>query len=194
VRMRRLLAVCGVVALPLIGGGVAPASAAPDDPAARGYSACAEVLVGDTSGSLTKAGPTSVVHNPDGSFTLTYTFTTNRPDGTYRLRDCAFVDENGDGRFGNGDHVIAHTDKQVPVVGGHGTVTVTIPPHNVQCVCDRLALSGAGFTDKSNFVCGDHMPAGGAVGAAGFGVLGGIGLLGAMVIATRRRRLLAPSS
>lgn len=193
-RIRRLLAVCGVVALPLMGAGVAPASAAPDDPASRGGYGCEKVLVGDASGSLTKSGPRSVAQNPDGSSTLTYDFTTNRPDGTYRAQDCAFVDENGTGKFDRGDRIVANSDKQTQVIRGHGTVTVTIPPRNVKCVCERLALVGVGFLDTSDLSCGDHMPAGGAVGAAGFGVLGGVGLLGAMMIAARRRRVLAPAS
>jgi hypothetical protein len=190
VRIRRLLAVCGVLGVPLMGAAAVPAAASPQD----AHSSCYGVLQGPSSGNLTKSGPTSVVKNPDGSFTLTYNFTTTRPDGTYRVQDCAFADLKGTGTFNPGDPVVGGTDHAVQVTGGRGTVAVTIHRYNVACVCDRLALSGAGFIDKSNFECGDHMPAGGPIGAAGFGLLGGVGLLAGSVLATRRRRSLAPSS
>ncbi|MFD2415194.1 hypothetical protein [Amycolatopsis pigmentata] len=187
-RIRKLLAVCGILAVPLLGAAT-PASASDDPRGGGGWDhGCYGVLTGPSSGSLTKSGPTNVVHNPDGSYTLTYSFTTNRPDGTYQVQDCAFIDENGSGAYDNHDRVVGHTNQQVMVTGGHGTITLTVSPANLNCLCDRMTLSGAGFTDKSEVLCPDHGPSGGPIGAAGFGLLAAGGLMAAAVPAMRRRR------
>jgi hypothetical protein len=171
VRIRKLLAVCGILAVPLLG--TAATASASDDPRGGGGwdHGCYSVLTGPSSGSLTKSGPTNVVHNPDGSYTLTYSFTTNRPDGTYQVQDCAFIDDNGSGAYDNHDRVVGHTNQQVTVTGGHGSFPLTVSPANLNCLCDRMTLAGAGFTDKSDVLCPDHGPGGGPIGAAGFGLL-----------------------
>jgi len=126
-----------------------------------------------------------VSDNSDGTFTINFTFTSTRPDGVYRLRDCAFIGSS---------QLIAGTDNMSYVLsGGAGSGSITVPGASGDTVCDRLALSSSvgGFTDKSNEPCvqlgGNQVPVGtiGAIGAAGVGAVA----LGGLMLYRRRRAL-----
>lgn len=158
-------------------------------------SSCNGVLNGEDSGRITKT-ITSVTTNKDGTSTIAFTFTSTRPNGTYRLRDCSFVDSNSDGSFTKGETIIAGTDNMTYVLtGGRGSGTITVPGSAGQRVCDRLALSGGdteksdGETDKSNVACvtlGQQPVPTSTVGALGLTGIGAAAVAGAIVI--RRRR------
>lgn len=147
-------------------------------------SSCGGVLQGADSGLINKT-ITSVADNNDGSFTINFTFTSTRPDGSYRLRDCAFT---------GADVVISGSDNQsYSLTGGAGSGSLTVPGVSGQQVCDRLGLSGSAggvsFTDKSNVACvtlGSNPVPAGSIGGLGVAGLGAVALGGAMVY--RRRR------
>lgn len=121
-------------------------------------SSCGGVLQGSgDSGTLTKT-ITRVTENADGSTTIKFRYTSDRGAGTFRLRDCAFIDANSNGMYDKGEEIVAGTQKKGVPSSGTGTITVTATiPEGAQ-LCDRLALSGTasdgtGFTDKSNIAC-----------------------------------------
>ncbi len=118
---------------------------------------CGSVLQGEgDSGTLTKR-ITSVVTNADGSTTVRFRYTSDRGAGSFRLRDCAFIDTNFNGMFDAGDVIVAGTDQKGRNSSGFGKITITEPLVEGTQLCDRLALSGTsggvGFTDKSNIAC-----------------------------------------
>jgi len=119
---------------------------------------CGAVLQGEgDSGTLTKR-ITSVVTNADGSTTVRFRYTSDRGAGSFRLRDCAFIDTNFNGVFDkNVDVIVAGTDQKGRNSSGFGKITITMPLLPGTQLCDRLALSGTsggvGFTDKSNIAC-----------------------------------------
>jgi hypothetical protein len=142
------------------------------------------VLSGADSGLIEKT-ITSVSNNNNGTFTIGFTFTSSRPDGTYRLRDCAYV--------GSSQLIAGTDDMSYTLSGGTGAGSITVPGSSGDTVCDRLALSSSvgGFTDKSNQPCvqlgGNQVPVGtiGAIGAAGIGAVA----LGGLILYRRRRAL-----
>jgi hypothetical protein len=143
----KIAAAC-TLAVPLLSVGPSPALAAIP-------SSCGGVLQGaGDSGTLTKT-ITSVVQNEDGTTTVRYRYTSDRGAGSFRLRDCAFIDANGNGKYDKGEQIVGGTDRKGVPSSGRGSITVTIPEG--ARLCDRLALSGTsngvGFTDKSNVAC-----------------------------------------
>lgn len=118
---------------------------------------CQSVLKGaGDSGTLTKT-IRSVVTNPDGSTTIRFRYTSDRGDGLFRLRDCVFIDANGNSKYDAGETIVAGTDQKGRPSSGYGQITITDPLPDGTRLCDRLALSGTsggqGFTDKSNIAC-----------------------------------------
>jgi hypothetical protein len=149
------------VRTPLLKGGIALTMAVPIL-AALPFTAnaavppsCGGVLQGGgDSGTLTKT-ITGVTTNPDGTTTVRFRYTSDRGAGSFRLRDCAFIDANSNGMFDMGEAIVGGTDQRGVPSSGTGSITVTIP--DGAQLCDRLALSGTsegvGFTDKSNIAC-----------------------------------------
>jgi len=139
-----------VLAIPLVG--FAPSAAVGATPPS-----CRGVLQGaGDDGTLTKR-ITSVTQNDDGSTTVRFRYTSDRGEGTFRLRDCAFIDANGNSRFDRGEQIVGGTDFKNRPSSGFGKITVTVSLDEGEQLCDRLALSGTsggqGFTDKSNVAC-----------------------------------------
>ena len=105
----------------------------------------------------------SIVDNQDGSYDFTYKLTSPRPAGTYRIRDCVFIDDTTPGY--NGETLIGNTDEKDVVFladgqGSSATTTVTLTGITADdSICDRAAVSGTdvstsqSFTDKSNLLC-----------------------------------------
>ena len=124
-------------------------------PAMAQESSCGGVLSGGGDGPLTKTFVSQQPGTTPGTFLVTFRLTTPRPAGTYRVRDCVFVDANNNGAFDDGEAIVGSLDEQRLVTGGSVTATVTVTAAAGTRVCDRAALSGgtAGFTDKSNIVC-----------------------------------------
>ena len=143
----KIAAAC-VLAVPLVG--FAPSAAVGDIPTSCG----GVVKGGGDGGELTKR-ITSVEQNDDGTTTIRFRYTSDRGEGSFRLRDCAFIDANNNGMYDNGEEVVGGTDQKGVPSSGRGSITVTIP--DGAQLCDRLALSGTsggvGFTDKSNIAC-----------------------------------------
>lgn len=104
----------------------------------------------------------SKVLNSDGTYTLTFRIQSSRTGltGTFRIRDCYFVDAGGNNQF-DGEAFLGGTDeKDVTLVNGSATITATLSAPANSTICDRAALSGStggllgtSFTDKSNLVC-----------------------------------------
>jgi hypothetical protein len=105
----------------------------------------------------------SITDNGDGTYTFEYKVTVQREAGTYRLRDCVFIDE-GDNNAYDGEPLVGNTDEKDVIFTSNGngtssgTTTITIEAEPTDTVCDRAAVSGTttagvGFTDKSNVLC-----------------------------------------
>jgi hypothetical protein len=149
--MRRYL----IGALMLVVGSLVVLSPAP---AGAQTTSCGGVLSG-ANGPLTKS-LASVVNNNNGTFTLTYNLTsTHNPplNGTFRVRDCVFVDAGGNNAF-DGEPLIGSDEKDVLILNGSGQVSITVTASADDTVCDRAAISGTdaagvSFTDKSNLLC-----------------------------------------
>lgn len=151
---------------------------------------CNGVLNGQGDGPLTKTVD-EVTRVGDDSWEITYTIETPRAAGDYRVRDCVFVDENGNGAYDRGEELVGAGDEKVVSVDGSLTATVTVTAAEDTTVCDRVALSSEGWTDKSNIVCttlGEEPIPVGAIGGLGLAVLAGGGLALAQGISVRRRR------
>jgi hypothetical protein len=193
-RVRTSAAIIGLAALFLAAFTTTATAQPATDQAIR---SCNGVLNGqDGGGTLTKA-LTGLQNNGDGTFTLTYTVTTDRPFGAYRLRDCVFQDLNGNQAFDKGEPLLAGQRKSVSIgVPTSPSVqeSITVSGESEDVVCDRVALAGGDATSKSNVVCatltGTPIPV---------GTVGGIGLAmvaaGGFALAQRRsrRRAAAPS-
>jgi hypothetical protein len=185
--VRRLTVTLGLSAL-LLALLVPAATAAPAvDQATNG---CNGVLHGQGSGgSLTKS-LVSVQPGDGGTFTLTYKVTTDRPFNTYHLRDCAFTDVNGNQAFDHGEPLFG-TDSKSTSIGVPDSpstqVSIVVSGKAGDTVCDRIALSGNGFGDRSNVVCTTltetPVPVG-AIGSIGLTLLAA----GGFVVAQRRSR------
>ena len=122
-------------------------------------SSCEGVLEGGGDEPLTKT-LINKVQNADGTFTLTFRLTSSRTDltGNFRVRDCLFVDANGNNQFDNEPFLGGTDEKNVQLVNGSATITVTVAASADDTICDRAALSGTtasgeDFTDKSNLLC-----------------------------------------
>ena len=126
---------------------------------------CNGVLNGQGGGPLTKTF-VAEQNNNDGTFTLTYELTSPRPDGTSRVRDCAWVDQIANGQLDQGEPLFGTDDKNAVFAGGKTTISITVQALAGDTVCDRAARSGdapgaPGYTDKSNVLChrlGDPPP------------------------------------
>ena len=105
----------------------------------------------------------SITDNGDGTYTFEYKVTVQREAGTYRLRDCVFIDEGGNNAY-DGEDLVGNTDEKDVIFTSNnngtssGTTEVTITADPEDTVCDRAAVSGTttggiGFTDKSNVLC-----------------------------------------
>ena len=150
----KIAAAC-VLAVPLVGFAPSPAVGAIP-------TSCGGVVKGGGDGGELTKRITSVEQNDDGTTTIRFRYTSDRSEGSFRLRDCAFIDANNNGTYDKGEQIIAGTDFKSRPSSGWGKITLTIPEGAT--VCDRLALSGTadgeGFTDKSNYACvnGDTPP------------------------------------
>ena len=125
---------------------------------------CNGVLSGQGGGPLAKAF-VAELNNNDGTFTLTYELTSPRPDGTSRVRDCAWVDQIANGQHDQGEPLFGTDDKDAVFAGGKTTISITVQALAGDTVCDRAARSddtpSPGYTDKSNVPChrlGDPPP------------------------------------
>ena len=105
----------------------------------------------------------SITDNQDGTYTFEYKVTVQRDAGTYRLRDCVFIDEGGNNAY-DGEALVGNTDEKDVIFTSNGngtssgTTTITVAADPEDTVCDRAAVSGTttagvGFTDKTNVLC-----------------------------------------
>jgi hypothetical protein len=185
--VRRLAVTLGLSAL-LLAVLVPAATAGPT--AYQATNACNGVLHGQGPGGTLAKSLVSVQPADGGTFTLTYQVTTDRPFNTYRLRDCAFTDVNGNQAFDQGEPLFG-TDKSVSVGAPDSPsaqVSIVVTGKAGDTVCDRAALSGNGIgNDRSNVLCTTLAETPVPVGA-----VGGIGLTllaaGGFVVAQRRSR------
>jgi hypothetical protein len=186
-----LVGVLGVVMMSAV-----PATAAPPN---TDVPSCNGVLHGggEGEGQLVKTFVSETVNN-DGTVTLVYSLTTQRPTpGTYRVRDCAFVDTNMNGEFDAGEPLFGTDEKAVQFTSSSHQISITVQAKSGDRVCDRAALSSesGGFTDKSGshdspFLChvvGTPPPAISEVGAAVLLPLSALALLGGGFLVLRRR-------
>jgi len=157
-----------------------------------GSALCIPILVApSTTGATLTKSIDGVVNNGDGTYTISYAYTTTRADGTYAVRDCAFTDANDSGTYDvAGEPVIGTTiDNAVTITNGAGSSSITVPATSGDVVCDRLAVTGTvpPSLDLSNVACielsEDALPA---------GAIGGVGLLalltGVFAVAYLRNR------
>ena len=190
--VRRSAAILGLAAL-LVTLFAATATAQPAPGAA--VNSCKGVLSGKGSGGTLTKSLTGVQNNGDGTFTLSYRVTTDRPFGTYRLRDCAFQDLNGNQAFDKGEPLLATQRKSVSIgVPTSPSIqeSITVSGKAEDVVCDRVALAGRGAVSKSNVVCttlsGTPIPVG-TVGGIGVALLAA----GGFALAQRRSRRRRPA-
>jgi len=196
-RIPRLVAVA-IGATTLVLTAVTPASAATIDNDPANQTSCQGVFQGSgDSGTLIKS-LVSVTDNGDGSWTITYSVNSTRPtSGTYRLRDCAFTDQNNNQMYDSGEPLFGTDEKTITLdSSGNTTASITVAGTAGDTVCDRVALSGTdpttqtSFTDKSNTLCTTltetQVPAG-TVGGLGLATAGAAAL-GITTLGVRRRR------
>jgi hypothetical protein len=190
---RRSAVILGLAALLLT---LYSATATAQPTAGTAINSCNGVLSGQGGqGKLTKS-LTGVQNNGNGTFTLTYRVTTNRPFGTYRLRDCAFQDLNGNQAFDPGEPLLATQGKSVSIgVPTSPSIqeSITVSGKAEDVVCDRVALAGGGAVARSNGVCttltGTPIPVG-TVGGIGVALLAAVGF----AVAQRRSRRRVPAT
>ena len=181
--VRRLAVTLGLSALVLaILAPAATAATAVD----QATDSCNGVLNGQGDGGTLTKTLVGVQPGDGGTFTLAYKLTTDRPNNTYRLRDCAFTDMNGNQAFDQGEPLFGTDSKGVSlgVPDSPSTkVSIVVTGKAGDVVCDRAALNG----DKSNVVCTTLTETPVPVGA-----IGSIGLTllatGGFVVAQRRSR------
>jgi hypothetical protein len=184
--VRRLAVTLGLSALLLaVSAPAAPAAPAVDQATAN----CNGVLHGQGSGKLTKS-LVSVQPGDGGTFTLAYQVTTDRPFNTYRLRDCAFTDVNGNQAFDQGEPLFGTNNKDVSIGvpdSPSTQVSIVVTGKAGDTVCDRTSLARNGVGDKSNILCTTLSETPVPVGA-----IGSIGLTllatGGFIVAQRRSR------
>jgi hypothetical protein len=173
------------------------AATATAQPAAdQAISSCNGVFSGNGAGGTLTKSLSGVQNNGDGTFTLTYQVTTDRPFGTYRLRDCVFQDLNGNQAFDKGELLLATQSKSVSIgVPTSPSIqeSITVSGKAEDVVCDRVALAGNGAVSRSNLVCttltGTPIPVG-TVGGIGLAVLAA----GGFALAQRRSRRRSPAA
>lgn len=157
---------------------------------------CTGVLNGTGAGGTLTKSLAGVQNNGDGTFTLTYQVTTDRPLGTYRLRDCVFQDLNGNQAFDKGEPLLATQGKSVSIgVPSSPSIqeSIGVTGKADDVVCDRVALSRNGVASRSNVVCttltGTPIPVG-TVGGVGLALLAA----GGFALAQRRSRRRLPAA
>lgn len=176
--------------------GAPSAQAAPPVAVVTDQAAClAELTANGTGNSLNKSID-DVVDNGDGTYTVEFTYTSTRPNGTYQVRDCAFVDSNGNGDYDLTETITATPQTSVALVGGTGTSQITVTAEPGDSICDRFVLAGSGppnFTHRSEIVCADtsdtEVPVG-AIGGLGLAALAALAF-GAVVLFKRGRTVRA---
>ncbi|HLM21647.1 MAG TPA: hypothetical protein VK390_09005 [Propionibacteriaceae bacterium] len=185
--VRRSGVMLGVVALLLT---LFAATATAQPAANQAVRSCNGVFSGKGAGGTLTKSLAGVQNNGDGTFTLTYQVTTDRPFGTYRLRDCVFQDLNGNQAFDSGEPLLGTQSKSVSVgVPTSPSIqeSITVSGKAEDVVCDRVALAGSGAVSRSNVVCttltGTPIPVG-TVGGLGLAVLAA----GGFALAQRRSR------
>lgn len=147
VRNRRIIAGVGTVLAFAVVSLVGPGAQAVDTET----KSCNGVFSGKGSQPLVKAFVGATISG--GEATLTYTLTSGRPDGESRVRDCAFVDSNGNGELDDGEALFGTDDKSADFIDGMTTISITVNAAPGDRVCDRAARSSGDYTDKSNVVC-----------------------------------------
>lgn len=201
------LATAGLLATGAVGSSASHASPKLTSAASSGLAAtpssdpsksCNGVLNGAGAGSLTKTLLSVSPNSTPGSYDFTFQVDSGRAPGSYRLRDCTYIDSGASG-YQDEPIVAATDDKEVPFAAGSSgstaTFTITVTGVNSgDLVCDRAAVSGTGFTDKSNEVCVDpnNPPVVPEANWAAALPLAALGLTGAVVLYRRRRQLTAP--
>ncbi len=94
----------------------------------------------------------------DGTATVTFTLTSSRPDDELdlvtRVRDCAFIDADGNGVLDDDERVFSFDLRfDAGTFVNDAEYTVSFPAAEGAIVCDRAAVSAdtsdGGFTDKS---------------------------------------------
>ena len=156
--VRTLLPVGVAAAMLVLGGTVTPAYADSTPSCTSG------VFSGAGDGPLTKTVESVAPTGNTDEYLITYRVTSPRPAGTYRLRDCVFIDAGTPNAY-DGETLVGNSDEKDQVfvanTGGGSTTTFqqTVVVHSGEQVCDRAAMSGTdtstglGFTDKSNLLC-----------------------------------------
>ena len=159
--MRRLLIALLAVLATVLGSATLLAGPAS---AEDSTTSCTGVLSGQAGDeNLADKSLVSMVDNGNGTYTFTYSVYVDRAPGSYRIRDCIWIDSDGNGAY-NGETLVGSDEKDVDFVadgaGSSGETTYTITASPDDTVCDRAAVSGTdasavGFTDKSNILCVD---------------------------------------
>lgn len=167
------------------------------------YLACvAQLMAPDTGGADFTKTITDARKSGRWTYEISFAFTTTRPDGVYRMRDCAFIDGGGTGRFNALlNPVVGGTpERLVSIVDGKGTSSITVWADEDDVVCDRLSMRGGSpfFVDRSNVACIDlaetEVPIG-AVGGVGLVSLATAFFMGAYLLNRRKvRRLRAATA
>lgn len=155
--VRTLLPLAAATALVGLGGVTSPASAVDSTPS------CTNGVMSGADSDLQKGLVSVTPGSTAGDYTVVYSVTSpTRPAGTYRLRDCVFVNDSSPGY--NNETLIGNSDEKDAVFvannGGGSTTTITQQLTGIGAgeeVCDRAAMSGTdggtSFTDKSNLFC-----------------------------------------
>ena len=112
---------------------------------------CQGVLRGEGAEPLRKTLISQAYDATADEYTLTYQLDTTRPDGTYRVRDCAWESESGTDYSGE-PLLDEYDDKDATVAGGSSTFSIVVQGEDGDRICDQAALSNTD-TDKSNVVC-----------------------------------------
>ncbi len=122
---------------------------------------CRGVLSGGGEGELTKTLVSIVAGAQAGTYEVEYRLDSGRAPGSYRVRDCSFIDTGAPGY--NGEPLVGGADEKDTLftpTGSGSTANFTVTVTGVQpddLLCDRAAVSGVegldDFTDKSNLLC-----------------------------------------
>lgn len=197
--VRALSTAGAAAALLLLGPGLSAPALAVDD-----STSCNGVLSGADSGLADKSLVSVEPGANAGDYTITYRVDSTRPAGTYRLRDCAYIDTGAPGYTGE-PYVGATDEKEYTFVANTGGGSTTTFTQNVtgvgpdDQVCDRAAVSGdqdgVSFTDKSNTLCiTPNSPP--AVAESHLAVTLPLAALAAvgLVVLVQRRRTAAPTT
>jgi len=158
--------------------------------ASQATNGCNGVFNGTGSDGVLTKTLTGLQDNGDGTFTLNYNVTTDRPFGTKHLRECVIQDVNGNQAWDTGEPVLATVSKNVSIGvpdSPSTQVSVTVTGKEGDVVCDLVELSGQRSSALCTTLTTTPVPVG-AIGGIGLTVLATGGFAVAQFRSRRRRR------